>query len=97
MSYAFHPDAEAEYLEAIAYYEECRAGLGAIYIAEFEHAMARICQAPHRYPVAREPDVRRIRLRRFPFNVLYREAGGTVQILAVAHHRRRPAYWLGRL
>ena len=97
MSYAFHPDAEAEYLEAIAYYEERRAGLGATYIGEFEHAMARICQAPRRYPVAREPDVRCIRLRRFPFNVLYRETSGVVQILAVAHHRRRPACWLGRV
>ena len=36
-------------------------------------------------------------MQRFPFNVLYREAGNTVQVLAVAHHRRRPGYWLGRV
>jgi hypothetical protein len=30
MSYFFHPAAEAEYLEAIAYYESKRAGLGAL-------------------------------------------------------------------
>ena len=37
------------------------------------------------------------KLKRFPFTVLYREISGSVQILAVAHQRRRPAYWLIRL
>ncbi|MGH6959867.1 MAG: type II toxin-antitoxin system RelE/ParE family toxin [Dongiaceae bacterium] len=91
MSFQFHPESEAEYLEAIAYYEKRRASLGASYMAEFEHAVARICQAPDRYPVERQPDVRRAGLRRFPFSVLYREVGGVVQVLAVAHHRRRPS------
>jgi hypothetical protein len=97
VSHAFHPDAEAEYLEAIAYYETRRPGLGAGFIAEVEHIVARACEAPHRYPIARQPDVRSIRLHRFPFKMLFRERGGMVEILALAHDRRRPAYWLGRL
>jgi len=28
MNYAFHTEAEAEFLEAIAYYEACEPGLG---------------------------------------------------------------------
>ena len=28
MKYAFHPEAEAEFLDAIGYYEECEPGLG---------------------------------------------------------------------
>lgn len=28
MKYAFHPEAEAEFLDAIDYYEGCEAGLG---------------------------------------------------------------------
>ena len=97
MSYAFHPDAEAEYLEAVAFYETRRAGLGATCIAEFEHVMARVCDAPDRYPIERPPDVRAIRLHRFPFKVLYRIREGQVQVLAVAHDSRRPTYWLNRL
>jgi len=97
MSYYFHPAAEAEHLESIAYFESKRAGLGASYLAEFERIMGIACAAPHRYPVEKLSGVRRIRMKRFPFAVLFREDSGTVQVLAVAHVRRRPQYWLGRL
>ena len=97
MSYQFHPEAEVEHLETVAYYEDRQPGLGASYLAEFASALERVCQAPSRYPVDRQPDIRRIRLRRFPFTILFRESEGTVQVLAVAHHRRRPLYWLSRL
>ncbi len=97
MSYVFHPAAEAEHLESVAYFESKRPGLGASYLAEFEKTMGEVCESPQRYPIERKPDVRRIRMDRFPYTVLYREASETVQVLAVAHHRRRPQYWLGRL
>lgn len=32
MSYVFHPAAEAEYLESIAYFESKQAGLGASFL-----------------------------------------------------------------
>lgn len=96
MSYVFHPAAEAEHLESVAYVESKRPGLGASYLAEFEKVLGQ-GESPQRYPLEREPDVRRIRLKRFPYAVLYREVSGTVQVLAVAHHRRRPQYWMGRL
>jgi len=41
-------------------------------------------------------DTRRYLLRRFPFFVVFREVDDRVQIVAVAHARRRPGYWLGR-
>jgi len=66
-------------------------------MAEFVRAVARVCESPKRYPIEREPGIRRTRLRRFPFKILYRESAAVVQILAVAHDRRRPIYWLGRL
>ncbi len=97
MSYYFHPAAEAEHLESVAYFESKRAGLGASYLAEFEKIMGIVCKTPHRYPVEKYPDVRCIRMKRFPFTILFREAFGTVQVLAVAHNRRRPQYWLSRL
>ena len=97
MIYYFHPAAEAEHLESVAYFESKRPGLGASYLAEFERTIDTACGAPHRYPVEKQPDVRRIRMKRFPFTILFRESLGNVQVLAVAHHRRRPQYWLGRL
>ena len=97
MSYFFHPAAEAEHLESAAYFESKRPGLGAIYLSEFEQLLEKVCESPHRYPVEKQPDIRRIRMRKFPFTVFYREVSGIIQVLAVAHHRRRPQYWLGRL
>ena len=97
MNYGFHPEAEAEHLETVAYYETQQAGLGASYLAEFESVLERVCEAPTRYSIERKPDIRRVGLSRFPFTILFRESEGTVQVLAVAHHHRRPSYWLSRL
>jgi len=36
VSYVFHPDAEAEHLESVAYFESKRPGLGTSYLVEFE-------------------------------------------------------------
>ncbi len=58
MSYFFHPNAQTEYLEAIAFYETKSAGLGASYIAEFEGAIGVVCEHPHRYLVDKLPDIR---------------------------------------
>ena len=68
-----------------------------MYLAEFEKTVGRVCLAPYRYPVESGYDVRRIQMDRFPYTLLYREVSGIIQILAVAHHRRRPQYWLTRL
>lgn len=97
MSYAFHPSAEAEHLESVAFYETRRAGLGASYLAEFETIMTRVCEYPHRHPIEMQPDIRRVAMKRFPHFILYREDSGLVQVLAVAHKRRKPGYWQSRL
>ena len=97
MKYQFHPVAEADHLESIAYYESRSSGLGAAYLAQFEETMEYVCEAPHRHPIEAAPDIRRVGMKRFPFNIIYREKSGRVEVLAVAHHRRRPRYWLGRV
>ena len=30
-------------------------------------------------------------------DLVYREVDGLVQVLAIAHHRRQPGYWVARL
>ncbi|MBT3308441.1 MAG: type II toxin-antitoxin system RelE/ParE family toxin [Gammaproteobacteria bacterium] len=97
MKYQFHPAAEAEYLESVAYFESKQPGLGASYLMEFERVLSKVCEAPDRYPAEGESRVRKVQMRRFPFAVLYRVSSDKVQVLAVAHHRRRPQYWLGRI
>jgi toxin ParE1/3/4 len=40
--------------------------------------------------------IRRFLLTRFPFAVGYFVEADTITILAIAHLRRRPGFWLGR-
>jgi len=46
VNYSFFPEAEAEYLEAVRFYEEQRAGLGDALISEFEHAIGVAAERP---------------------------------------------------
>ena len=73
-----------------------RGGLGATYLTEFENIMSTLSESPHRHPIEMKTDIRRKSMAIFPFSILYRNILGSIQILAVAHHRRRPTYWLGR-
>ena len=92
----FHPEAEAEHLETVAYYETRRAGLGAHYLDAFEQALESVRTNTHRYRIVQEPDIRRAPLARFPLSIVYRETRERIEILAVAHQKRRPAYWIAR-
>ena len=96
MTIWFHPEAEAEHLETVAYYETRRSGLGSHYLAAFEQALNAVRTDTHRFRIVQEPDIRRAPLVRFPLSIIYRKTSGRIEILAVAHHKRRPAYWIAR-
>lgn len=97
MTYHFHPAAEAEHFQIISFYESRRAGLGGAYLREFEQVMTRVAQAPQRFRIERDPNIRRVSLVRFPFIVIFRDVDNGVQLLAISHKRRRPGYWFDRL
>lgn len=92
--------ASAEMGEAAAWYDERVSGLGDRFLAEAEATFARIDEAPLEGPPwthRRLPDgVRRMFLRSFPFSAVYILEPRLV-IVAVAHARRRPGYWVKRL
>lgn len=43
-----------------------------------------------------EPDVRSAKVARFPYRVVYVVIDDDIDVLAVAHTRRRPRYWTRR-
>jgi hypothetical protein len=94
--YRFHPEAEAEHLGQIAFYEGRQKGLGALYRKRFLKVISWVCASSARYRIVRRPDIRRARLQEYPLSIIYRERGGEIQVLAVAHDRRRPGYWTRR-
>ncbi|MBK6728786.1 MAG: type II toxin-antitoxin system RelE/ParE family toxin [Xanthomonadales bacterium] len=96
MNFRFHRAALREHLDEVAFYEGRLHGLGADYLAEFEAIMVCVCASPDADPVVTPQAIRKARLKRFPFDVLFRVESAQVVILAIAHQRRRPNYWIGR-
>ena len=96
MNLTYHPEAEAELVEAVQFYEQRLPGLGHRFSRAFEAAAARVHQTPTRWRIV-EGDVRRCLIRGFPYSVYYRALNDVLRILAVRHHRRHPDYWKGRV
>jgi plasmid stabilization system protein ParE len=94
--YYYHPAAEAEALEAAAYYESRLPGLAARFRLDLDAAVSFIRRHPEAAPIQRG-NLRRQRLYRFPYSLLYALEGDEIHIYAVMHHRRRPGYWIPRL
>ncbi|OQW75518.1 MAG: hypothetical protein BVN35_07595 [Proteobacteria bacterium ST_bin11] len=97
MNYEFLPEAEAEYLEAIRFYQDQQNRLGALLIEDFERTVNLIIQKPDTWRMVHQSGIRRIGLSHFPYSVFYRNSAGRIVITAFAHHRRRPGYWLSRV
>jgi hypothetical protein len=97
VNYIFHAATRIEHLDHVAFYESRLPGLGCEYLAEFEAAAQLIVEGPERFRIEAQPDIRRYHLRRFPVTVYYRVVKGSVQILALAHKRKRPSYWVARI
>jgi len=93
-------EADAEMAEAARWYETHRVGLGTEFVAAVDAPVARLAEAPRvgaPVPGVADELIRRRAVRRFPYHVVYIELSDRLQILAVAHDRRRPGYWVGRL
>ena len=98
MKHGFLCGAEAEYLEAVRFFEDQRAGLGASHISEFARIVALATERPMTWKLVYPTGIRCIGLTKFPYSVFFRVlTDGRIQVTAFAHHRRRPGYWLQRM
>jgi plasmid stabilization system protein ParE len=67
-------------------------------VAVVDQALQSILDNPEACPVWRtDRPYRKRSLKRFPYVVFYCLDSATVEIVAVAHAKRRPGYWLERL
>ncbi len=101
MRLELHPEARAELRSAALWYDEQRSGLGGEFIAEVSAALVRIGEAPESYPAwprtrAAGPSIRKATIQRFPYVIAFEKHEQHVLVLAVAHAKRRPLYWLTR-
>jgi plasmid stabilization system protein ParE len=94
-------EATDELADAAAWYLARRPGLDQELLAEVERVLPVIARAPASFPalleLPAELGIRRALLPRFPYAVVFMELEAEIRVLAVAHLKRRPGYWLNRV
>jgi toxin ParE1/3/4 len=96
MNFVKEPAAEKELIDAAAFYDRQRPGLGDRFIDEFERVVTLLIEHPE-LGVRVGDDRRVIVLNRFPFRLVYVLEDSGIRIIAVAHQKRRPDFWRGRV
>jgi len=91
----FHPKAEQEAEGAVQWYRERSTMAAAGFVAELSHAVQQVAETPERWPryIA---NTRRYIFPVYPFSLIYRLLQHEVTIVAVAHAKRKPGYWISR-
>ena len=82
-------------MDAAAWYEDQRRGLGNRFLDEVVSAFSAISEAPRMFPSVHR-NTRRALIRRFPFGVYYRIEGTEIVVVAVMHASRDPRRWKSR-
>lgn len=79
----------------VLFYSEARSGLGVKFTQAIERALAIAVQ----FPLAGCPGpagTRKVMVKGFPLSVVYLPEDAGVVVVAIAHHARRPGYWISR-
>src|SRR5262244_748353 len=88
--------ADAEFQDAIDFYNRQRAGLGFEFSDEVKDAVTRITNYPLAWTLLSKR-ARRCQVHRFPYSIIYEAQSDLIVIVAVQHHRRKPSNWRKRL
>jgi len=91
----FHPEAIAEAHEAREWYAERSEAAAGQFMDELDAAIDAIQRTPDRMAVYLH-GTRRYLLKRFPYLVVFRITDELIEVVAVAHGRRKPGYWQRR-
>src|SRR5437870_3309638 len=97
--YGFHPEALLEFAEATSYYlREASPQVADAFVGAVESAIDGLLEAPTRWRVVEQPNIRRYVFRRFPYVLYYRWEieQDRITIYAVMHCSREPDYWKHR-
>ena len=90
-----HPDAERELRAAFRWYFDRNIMVAEAFRSESTHAVKTVAESPQRWPLIAS-HVRRYVFPRFPFSLIYRGNNELIEIIAIAHQKRRPGYWTER-
>ena len=92
----FRPEADDDLLAARDWYEQQQSGLGQWFSDALIAALDRIKAMPQMYAIVFH-NVRRAKLRTFPYLIYYRLLTDRIEVLAVLHGSRDPKRWQERV
>jgi plasmid stabilization system protein ParE len=96
MNLVFLSEAKDELIDAIEYYETKQEGLGIRFNTEVDFHLIWILQNPAT-PRLRKNAYRRVNLKVFKHYIAYIIRENRIWILAIAHGRTKPEYWIERI
>ena len=92
----FRPAAARELVADYRRYERDYPGRGRRFVDAVDRVLDAIAESPGRFPLLFEPDLRSAKVHRFPYRVVFLVLDGNIDVIAVAHSKRTPAYWRRR-
>ncbi len=96
MQFQYAAAAVEEVSEALAYYQALDANLSMRMVREIDDALARIQQFPEGWHHL-SGGLRQLRLKSFPYLLIYKVQSESIAVVAFANTHRRPGYWRDRL
>jgi hypothetical protein len=96
MIHYFETHARRELDDAVEYYDGISPQLGNDFMEAVERLISQIRSFPKACPEL-SASIRRCRVKRFPYGLVYRLGKDALEILAVMHFSREPNYWVDRL
>jgi len=91
----WHPEADAEFRSSGRFYESRQEGLGVRFGLAVLTAVEEAALDPERYQ-GTVGGCQLVRVKGFPYSVIYQGARPSLRILAIMHQHRRPGYWKDR-
>jgi toxin ParE1/3/4 len=89
-------EALAEIEESRAWYRKRSQSAEAAFLHEVDHAIHLVAGAPRQWPLYLS-GTRRYVFTTFPYSLVYLIDEDIVNVVAVAHDKRRPGYWRDRV
>lgn len=96
MEIRWHEEGRQEADATAAFYKEKQSDLQVRFLDSLQDALGRIQRHPRIYRKV-EGEIRKCRLPRFPYGVIYRLQADCIEVIAIMHLRQSPGYWKGRL
>ena len=92
----YHIGARLDFDESFDWYHKRSVGTAIGFASAVDEAIDQIVADPGRFPVA-YGRCRFCALQRYPFRVVFREEPDRLVVVAIAHAKRSPRYWHGRI